>query len=397
MNKLLKLLILINFSTLLIISAKHCSSSINQNKEHGDIIPQISAAYRQDVKDALLKAGTNAQEILDFIRKCQPHHQESAAFLVANMPARDLKNLTSKFLLDNLNWAYKAFNQSPWKNEISKELFLNYILPYANVNERRDNWREDFYTKFRPLVKNIQQPGSAAVKLNQKIWDIINVHYTTERPKPDQSPFESIQAQGASCTGLSIILIDACRAVGIPARFVGIPEWVYVRGNHSWVEVWDQEWHYLGAGEPGPLNQTWFTDRAKHARAQDSLHSIYTVSFKKTDSIFPCAWDPNINYVHASNITARYSGKKSESDEVSLSIRVFSQGKRIAVPIRLLYNNKTLGKGNSPDTTNDLNDRLNFIVLPNKTYQLQIRCEKETITKTIKVGSNQFQNYDIKL
>ena len=42
----------------------------------------------------------------------------------------------------------------------------------------------------------------------------------------------------ASCTGLSVLLVDALRAAGIPARFAGTPAWHDDRGNHSWVEVW---------------------------------------------------------------------------------------------------------------------------------------------------------------
>ena len=45
---------------------------------------------------------------------------------------------------------------------------------------------------------------------------MINVRYhARKRPKPDQSPYESIDAGFASCTGLSVLLIDACRSVGV--------------------------------------------------------------------------------------------------------------------------------------------------------------------------------------
>ena len=39
---------------------------------------------------------------------------------------------------------------------------------------------------------------------------------------------------------MSIFLITALRAVGIPARMVGTPEWAFgpqAGGNHDWVEV----------------------------------------------------------------------------------------------------------------------------------------------------------------
>src|SRR4029077_17611360 len=105
-------------------------------------------------------------------------------------------------------------------------------------------WRKEFYEKYRPLVKQARTPGEAAVLLNQKVFPLIKVRYSTKRPKAVQSPAESARAGLASCNGLSIILIDACRAVGVPARFVGTL-WADNSGNHSWTEVWDGGgWHY---------------------------------------------------------------------------------------------------------------------------------------------------------
>ena len=75
------------------------------------------------------------------------------------------------------------------------------------------------------MVKDMQSAYDAVVFLNQKIFDELGVIYSTKRPKADQSPYESINAGMASCTGLSILLIDVCRSVGIPARFVGTPSW----------------------------------------------------------------------------------------------------------------------------------------------------------------------------
>jgi len=83
----------------------------------------------------------------------------------------------------------------------------------------------------------------------------VQVAYSREREKADQSSFESIASGKASCTGLSILLVDACRAVGIPARVVGTPLWVDRSGNHTWVEIWDDGWRYLGACESKRLDR----------------------------------------------------------------------------------------------------------------------------------------------
>ena len=93
----------------------------------------------------------------------------------------------------------------------------------------------------------------------------------------------------ASCTGLSILLIDACRAVGVPARFVGTPLWSDGSGNHSWVEVWDDGWHFTGAAEPtgDALNKAWFTGRAAQAQRDSERYGVDQVVFPHRDQRWP--------------------------------------------------------------------------------------------------------------
>ena len=87
-------------------------------------------------------------------------------------------------------------------------------------------WRSNLYEISLSIIENSNSISEAVVLLNQNIFEEFGVIYSTARPKADQSPSESINAGMASCTGLSILLIDACRSVGIPARFVGTPSWI---------------------------------------------------------------------------------------------------------------------------------------------------------------------------
>ena len=158
-------------------------------------------------------------------------------FLIAYMPLQDLQTLTADFLLEHVTYAYKAWHQSPWKEQISEDLFLNNILPYANVTEIRADKRQNFYARFQNLIKDADTTGDAAAKLNHQIFKHTGVKYSRKRSRPGQAPSETIQTGVASCTGLSVMLIDACRSVGIPARLVGTPLWSNMSGNHSWVEI----------------------------------------------------------------------------------------------------------------------------------------------------------------
>lgn len=68
----------------------------------------------------------------------------------------------------------------------------------------------------------IHLPAPAAHLSCRDIWAIWDLHFV-----PDQTPeimsVGQVLAKGyASCTGLSIFLVNACRAVGIPARIAGV-------------------------------------------------------------------------------------------------------------------------------------------------------------------------------
>ena len=174
--------------------------------------------------------------------------------------------------------------------DIPQEIFLNDVLPYATLNEHRDQWREDFHQRFIKIARDSKTIDQAVEVLNKYVFSTLQVSYSADkRPKPDQSPYESIQAHYASCTGLSILLTDALRSVGIPARIAAIAMWPDESGNHTWVEVWDGQWRYVGAAESTSLDNAWFTKKASQADAQ---HPIYASSFKKTSQSFPMRWAP---------------------------------------------------------------------------------------------------------
>ncbi len=278
-----------------------------------------------------LAAAAAAAPVDDFIAAAKAKHGEAgeraAKFLVEHMPAKDKESLTAEFLTENLDLAFQARAEFPWAKAVPEEIFLNDVLPYAVFDETREAWRADYLAKARPVVKDAKTASEAAQALNREFFNIVKVHYNTGRKMPNQSPSESAKLGMATCTGLSIILVDACRAVGIPARAVGTPMWTNDRGNHTWVEVWDGGWHFTGADEydKAGLNRGWFTGDAAKARADEPKYAIYATSWKKEGLAFPMVWAPSSREVAAVNVTGRYAKDEPVADVVlrpALAIRL---------------------------------------------------------------------------
>lgn len=295
-------------------------------------------------------------ELEKFVREAAEKHgdfgERAAVFLVEGMPPSDRESLKKDFLLENLELAIKAREEFPWAKTLPEAVFFNDVLPYASLDETRENWRREFLDKCRPLVKGCQTSTEAAQAINRQFFKVINVHYNTGRKAPNQSPSESRKLGMATCTGLSIILVDACRAVGVPARIAGTALWADKRGNHTWVEIYDGgKWGYTGADEYDArgLNRGWFTNDASRAIADQWQHAIWASSWKKTGSHFPMVWDLENRQVPAVNVTGRYIGKaKIKEGEVYVRLWDRKGGKRLVGTLN--------GSAKTKAGTSDLND-----------------------------------------
>ncbi|GAX83920.1 hypothetical protein CEUSTIGMA_g11344.t1 [Chlamydomonas eustigma] len=248
----------------------------------------------------------------------------------------------------------------------------------TSLDEPRDKWRSLMMPLFSPLVENASSITEAAQILNRDIWKIWGIHFVPGQTPAIMSPSQVIQAGFASCTGLSIFLVDACRSVGIPARVAGTPDWLnwqqqqatarrrrmaqvaeaavaefdsggngkrqsdkgVLNGlarrdggprptafgaglinnddddddddvhNHNWVEVWDgRDWSFTGAAELDArgFNRTWFFPQpAKGQIPHDRLHSIFASSYMPTGTSFTLAWNWNVTWVQAVDVTENY-------------------------------------------------------------------------------------------
>jgi hypothetical protein len=123
-----------------------------------------------------------------------------------------------------------------------------------------------------------------------------------------------------SCTGLSILLIDALRCTGIPARLVGTPAWHgdAKNGNHNWIEVYStirQDWIFMepaygdyGTENADNLNKDpcsrWFCNK-------EMFHgtSVFATRYNREKcgtEIYPMAWDVHNTCIPGLNRTQYY-------------------------------------------------------------------------------------------
>lgn len=365
----------------------------------------VPKEYHALIDRTIATAGDNAKELKKALKEVPRNEREGMAFLISYMPERDAKSLSADFLLENVEYAYKARAEFPWAKEVPDSVFLNDVVAYANLNENRESWRKDFYERFKKYVAPCKTMREAIDSVNKNVRDELLVDYNTKREKPDQAPYESMRQHMASCSGLSILLTDAFRAVGIPSRVAGTPAWHDDRGNHNWNEVWiDGQWRFTEYYPSDDLDQSWFLTDAGKAIKEDVRKAIYAASFKPTGCYFPLVWDENIRYVHAENVTDRYTSlyraqlaaTPADGKHVALRVMVFrdkdhaeASGDRVATNLDVFKGDKQLYGGRSTGATQDMNDVLTFNVEKNQQYIIKYMNGKgEMQTQTIDVGDD---------
>lgn len=370
----------------------------------------IPVAY-DPLLDAALADCPRADSLCRLLRDTPRPQREAMAYLIAYMPQGDRDTMRLDLLRENVEYACLARERYPWTKALPDSLFLNEVLPYAVVDEVRDGWRRDFFERFASCVAGCRTMEEAAGAVNRSIRTAVGVEYDTRREKTNQSPVESMRQGMASCTGLSVLLVDALRAVGIPARFVGTPAWHDDRGNHSWTEVWfDGGWHFTEYYFTD-FDRAWFLADAGQAVEGDRAHGIYAVSFRPTGDWFPMVWSEASRSVNGVEVTRRYRDFSAANTEallargtvVPVTFTMYrnaaaegTSAGRVEANVDIFCGAEQVGGGRTAGPVRDLNDGLSFLLEKHKTYTFRYenaRGEAAEVTAAVGDGSLMVSGY----
>ena len=371
----------------------------------------VPAEWRESLENAIASSerGDELKAALESVDKSQ---RKDMAYLIINMPDFDRNSIDLELLKENVEYANIAREQFAWAQQLPEEVYLCDVLPYAVVDEVRDSWRKELYAIFAPEVEGCATMYDAVCAVNANIPRLTGVDYNTLREKTNQSPSESMRQGMASCTGLSILLVDAYRAVGIPARFVGTASWHDNRGNHSWTEVWlDGEWRVTEYYFPSQLDHLWFMPDVSKAKADDRTYAIYATCFAGGDDWFPMVWangeegasvDELPQWVGAENVTQHYIDLAYEQytrhleagTHTFLRIAGYKEqgkteqsGDRVAMGVDIFRGTEQMGGGLTAGELRDMNDFFSVLLPKNTEYELRYyNAAGELQTQKVQLG-----------
>ena len=242
--------------------------------------------YTAEIEQVLKLAGNNRKELEKVLEHYRRHPGDSlklraAEFLIVNMPGRyseyynapwndvatvhlrwtsspnkklvldtyrlgkqvrheDVKHITAEYLINNIELAFKVWQETPWGKHIPFDAFCEEILPYRVSTEPLENWREKALASFADLYTSFinDTTGITAVEACNKINDVLP-RFRMDKDFPSMSYSQLMASTRGLCDHMATLAIFAMRGLGIPVTFEFTKMLPYYDRGHSWNSVRD--------------------------------------------------------------------------------------------------------------------------------------------------------------
>jgi len=149
----------------------------------------------------------------------------------------DIAEIDAGFLIDQIDYAFKAWREKPWARGYSFDQFCNYILPYRGSNEPLDSWRSYFYDEYANIADEMKDTLSqveAASLINNDIMSWFKFDRLYYLHPSDQGLTEMLYFEKGRCEDMTNLAIYAMRANGLAVTSDYTPYWANAGNNHAW-------------------------------------------------------------------------------------------------------------------------------------------------------------------
>lgn len=149
----------------------------------------------------------------------------------------DSSVVTSQMLISNINAAFEAWETAPWGKDTDFATFCDYILPYRCSGEHiGGNWRQALREEYVGVISGVTDILRAFAMVKSAVYN--NIALSNAYCPYELDAITTHKIGRAECGQRAIVLVDALRALGIPAAIDFTPVWAdYSSMSHGWVAV----------------------------------------------------------------------------------------------------------------------------------------------------------------
>ncbi len=149
----------------------------------------------------------------------------------------DVQSISADVLINQVDFAFRAWRTKPWSKELSFEYFLEYVLPFRGSNEPIEPWREYFFQKYSGL-DTVFNDTTSAIEVASYLNNDIKSWFTFDRRyyyhPTDQGLSQMLENHYGRCEDMANLAIYAMRSVGLAVTSDYTPYWANAGGNHAW-------------------------------------------------------------------------------------------------------------------------------------------------------------------
>ena len=153
---------------------------------------------------------------------------------------RDIESIHSEYLIENIEYSFKAWNENPSQVNLSFKEFCNYVLPYRSQNEVLEKGsRKFFYEKYHWVLDSLKAGKDVEKTIIQMMsgtyfrydWRRVDYPYSYKITELEKKGF-------GTCSDITPYWVSALRSIGIPCAYESIPHWGnHHSSGHDWLAV----------------------------------------------------------------------------------------------------------------------------------------------------------------
>ena len=251
----------------------------NMNHLFGDKVAEILESYR-------MKYGFFSKERLEIIK--------------------DIESLNANYLINNIDMAFKVWQEQPWGKDINFKQFCEFILPYRISDEKPDYDRKEIYNLFNYRLDSVRKVNGDAIMACKIINNILKSQGWTYSDAPEFMPSFGakvlMKERIGVCREMTEIAVFVMRAVGIPVSIDFTPQWPNRNEGHYWNVVLAKNGKTIAFTglENNPYDTVEFQKKAKVYRKTFSMNPFKLSINKQKDEIIPMFFE-NLHIIDVSD------------------------------------------------------------------------------------------------
>ena len=190
---------------------------------------KINSTCKEDVENDILKYRQEEKDRINFDYELEKKF--------------DADFITSKFLIKNIDLAFKVWTEKPWAKHLSFEQFCEWILPYRIFNEPLQNWREFLYNELKWIEDSLEDPSDPKEICRYINKIVADKYFFSDKLNflPTLGCIDSWRYPLGECDQRYLLVTFAMRAMGVPVSVDFTPQFTRKTGNHSWTILLDND------------------------------------------------------------------------------------------------------------------------------------------------------------